>query len=540
MGFAASYAGADKFFGAIVPFGLGATPSTFTMFGYPSSVPRVGDVLLAHSEVGSQISLKNCILKEVTEVGHVPAWHFQDRRSLLDGPPCFAEYNVPVAGGASLAHERSPQSIASELFDAMGETGYSVSLLPNAPRPYFNGRGMHPADALDHLCEMLGCAPALGLNNKMFIRKLGSGEVLSDANFINGPNGTHAYNTRPTPANAVVHFDPTIFQCRFLLEAVVIDSDSNLADLDGMTFGFETPWVGFPGFAAESGFGDRRDIERSALRLYRIRDTAPDTLYVPGFGNITGISQVVLNDKKVQTQSTSGNATGFAQAEVHGKFFAGEYYGVTHSAIKRYPHKFKIHRDGMFVEFDRPVFKTGTNGVTEACTELYLETSFFLKSSTLGGELVRSSRSKLISSATDALFDEHLHQPWYETHVSSYDSSGNVSSTSSSTSAVNLLSDNLLNALADSLSPMVSYPQMMFGLQPINPDGRNRQVTWLAGLPAGDGVSSAPRTLVGINCEPYEFGISYEQRKAARKSSTKPYYSPPQPTARTAAITPEF
>ena len=53
--------------------------------------------------------------------------------------------------------EKKPQALATLCLQAMGEDDYDVSALPNDARPEIDWSYQNPAEALQQLCDKLGC-----------------------------------------------------------------------------------------------------------------------------------------------------------------------------------------------------------------------------------------------------------------------------------------------------------------------------------------------------------------------------------------------
>ena len=194
--------------------------------------------------------------------------------------------------------------------------------------------------------------------------------------------------------------------------------------------------------------------------------------------------------------------------KVIGKFFSGEDCGVTHAALTRYPFPFHIV-NGEFVVFDRPVFKTGSSGITEVCDELYLETSYNVRLSSTSEHIRRiHTRSQ---TGDVARLDHRIQQPFYASYTEVYDAAGAVTSVSDNTAVIDAWASNLIDDIEPVLRQKEQRSQMYTGFVPFNPDGRNWQVTWMAGIPGSHFYDGVAHTLIGRDSEPYEGARSYYQ-----------------------------
>ena len=114
-----------------------------------------------------------------------------------------ADYNLRMPGGANAnegfnssrpvatrpataptfapAREQAPQALATLCLQAMGEQNYDVSALLNDARPEVDWSWTNPAEALQALCEGLGCRVVYWLaDDRVQIVTIGQGQPLPD------------------------------------------------------------------------------------------------------------------------------------------------------------------------------------------------------------------------------------------------------------------------------------------------------------------------------------------------------------------------
>src|SRR5579872_313698 len=123
--------------------------------------------------------------------------------------------------------EKSPQELAILCLEAMGETLYDVSALPNDPRPQVDWSYSNPAQALQSLCDGLGCRVVLGLaDNRVRIVRHGEGSPLPQNAFVEFPSA----GLRPAaaPGALLLVGGPSVFQGFLPLEPVGIDLDGSI------------------------------------------------------------------------------------------------------------------------------------------------------------------------------------------------------------------------------------------------------------------------------------------------------------------------
>lgn len=476
----ASYNGDSAFCGFMGSLRGSSKPSAFTLFGQPKVLPRTGDIVIT-GDPGGTITFPDCVLANVSEIGSVTAYHFHDRRALLEGSSYDGVWNVPIAGGATFQHELAPQTLATRLLDKIGESGYDVSELPNDPRPFIDGRGKQPREVLDYLCWLLGCRLVLGLDNNFAIRAIGSGTAASTTNQILNPLD---YTTGTYPANVVVEYAPSQYQCWLKLALVEPDGSGGFTTA---TYS-EVPWI----------------KDEYAFRFYRISATHPTSLTPPTYGTtISDIEDVLPLLERGAEIITTPDTSGLYRPQIHGKWHTGQYCGVNHASITTYPFPFKLYHDIGVVEFDRPVFKCGTSGNSEACDELYLEAAFNLRETGDDGELIRNAQSQ--SQSGDIARDEHrLRQPLYIRNVAGYNASGTFTAWTDNSTAVNALADHLIDAHEPSVQQRTMRPKRNAGIISAEPGGIVQQVTWAFGLPTLD-YGGAPMTWIGGDCNPFDF-----------------------------------
>lgn len=488
-----SYGGSGAFNGIIFPFRWGMRPSACTLFGPPQSVAQEGPLLINN---GTVVLFPNCVLQSVSDADGVMSVTIHDRRARLNGAPFRGEYNVPVLGGPDVKFEKTPREIANELFDLLGETGHDVSDLPNTARPYVRGGGRDARDVLESFCLSLGCRPVLRLNNKFSIVPIGDGASPGAPNSIADPTTAARFGAEPESIG--IEFEPSVYQARLKLAAVEYDANDNLVDPVAATLSLPAPWIGFPSLTQP----ERRRAEKSMYRIYRIDDTHPDPLDVPGYGAINDIQQVFPVGGSLAAPVELNDYVTVAPARVVGKFFAGNYMGVTHATFEEYRHPFTI-MDGGYIVFDRPVCKIGSDGVAEPCDELFLETAFHVRKDDATGEFERRIKTQSNNQDVNSL-DRTFPSKMYARFVSEYnDTTGDLDITTDNGTEIDDEADKILAALSPAYEQKVAVPVMAGGIVVTEPGGIIEQVTWAAGLPTLDTAGGAPVTWIGGNCESY-------------------------------------
>jgi hypothetical protein len=170
------------------------------------------------------------------------------------------------------ATEMNPQDVAKKCLEAMGESDYDVSALPEVERPELLWDSELPAQCLESLSEMFGCCVVLGFDNKVRICKIGEGAdlpsdlIMKDSESLRIPG-------MPKKLTAVCA--PDLFQIDVALEPVGIENDryGTLKSIYKLSYepdgGWEDQDVMFM-----DGVEDEKDRElakKSVFRYYRVQ-----------------------------------------------------------------------------------------------------------------------------------------------------------------------------------------------------------------------------------------------------------------------------
>lgn len=129
--------------------------------------------------------------------------------------------------------DKTPQELAKLLLDAMDETNYDVSQLPNHTRPAVNWDHSNAAEELARLCDSLGCRVVLGTDNRVHLCLLGSGQSLP-SNQVE--SGGFSFDPPDMPDALLAVCGPTAYQIRLHLEAVGLDLDGIIKPLKDLSY----------------------------------------------------------------------------------------------------------------------------------------------------------------------------------------------------------------------------------------------------------------------------------------------------------------
>ena len=254
-----------------------------------------------------------------------------------------------VFGGANLCNDdgslieatrKTPQEIATACLQAMGETNYDVSQLPNDDLPEILWDGALPASMLQELCEQYGCHVVLSLDNSVKICVVGQGNDLPLDYSVMTNSLSMSIPAMPNRIAAVCA--PDLFQCDLMLEAVGIENDGlgTIKPIDQLSYKPSGGW----GAVDPQDFGEVLDAKgnkawrlakKSVYRYYRV--VFPITV-VPGYTDTQGNTdaqisnpwQVKILDSQVQTttDTTSPGDGGSTTAAPQPRQLPAQVFGV--------------------------------------------------------------------------------------------------------------------------------------------------------------------------------------------------------------------
>jgi hypothetical protein len=257
---------------------------------------------------------------------------------------------------------QTPAQLATLLLEAMGESIFDVSRMPEGVYPYVKWNAINPALALASLCEYVACEVTGGEFNHVVIHRRGLGDTLPV-----GGDPTHdsyRFISQAKPKRIIVAGGPTMFQSKLLLEPIAREAGGDTYDLDLVSYNpdwaDEDPWT-LPNLTD----GDDLDAGAdSAWRWYRIVGQADGSLPVPGSPEpVTDIVQYLpLQPQLLDT----GNDPSFLARSLPA-YVAGEFWPYS-DAIEntasgtRYVGPWQLLGDRGYVVFPLPVHSLASDG----------------------------------------------------------------------------------------------------------------------------------------------------------------------------------
>lgn len=313
--------------------------------------------------------------------GYTVTLTIADRRWVWRDGKVSGHYNVKLPDGSiDPDTEKTPQELVDILLPQMGENDSAhstfpslISALPNESRPYVKWDYANPSDALEKLCDDLGCdiVPDF-INPRIQIVERGSGVTLpvSPAPISTGAGIAGS----AWPGSVVAVGAPIEFQARFLLEAVGLDRTDDtykpLAQLPYYPTGGFALWRTFADVDDED---DRKVAQRHVYRSYRIKNFAEGGLTLPVLAiALNSVDEIVLFDGLMETEII-GTQKRRKRPEIRGTYFDMDSDCLVYSD-KPYEGDFSVSAKRQMIRFNDRVFTMTAN--TPAPAEMYLDIAF--------------------------------------------------------------------------------------------------------------------------------------------------------------------
>lgn len=384
---------------------------------------------------GDSFTFQNCQVIQGTSfrtVGGATRWMIQvaDRRWKWQFGAIYGEYNrrdqannlIPDEDKPVIGKKKSAQELAKLLLEAMGESSFNVSVMPNDVYPHVAWIGVNPAQELANLCDLMGCRVALKVDDLVSIVRPGIGAFLPD-----GPVTQNSLVIDPPepPDSIEVVGQPVRVQTRLELEAVGEESDGSIKPIDELSYKPSNGWSSAPSFDDITNKQDRNRAKRSIFRLYRVRDyIAVNCPSLPKAAIASDIQQILpISEELAETYTDP-----ITKRQEHKR---GKIYGIYNTKIIGSPktnssetinYEFKgswsLDGERGLIRFDDLMYKFSTATGTYAAAELKLECSFNIRSNQTGqlitwGYNVKSNRPKN-GTGPEVVYSDDLEYGVYE------------------------------------------------------------------------------------------------------------------------------
>jgi hypothetical protein len=404
--------------------------------------------------------------------------------------------------------EMDPQGLATLCLQAMGESVYDVSALPDSSRPETHWSFENPAQALEQLCESLGCRVVLDLDsNGVRIVVLGEGDDLPE-----GPVQWVSDGVKPAepPSSLLFVAGQTVQQGCIPLAAVGRDTSGAIVPINQLSYtpkpdGWPPETLIFPSITTEPA---HTYAEESLYRWWQplLPFTAPDGTVV------SDLKQLILFDRQLDTNLDPDDPNGATtqRPEILG------YFDPCYAQCSTSPTTVLTYHGSIQVDQNRGLVVTGDPLVScqygqNLPATLWLKTSFSLRD-----PVTREPSHYTQSYSLDG--SSNLTQPQIVRHDELvlqvrgiYSSSGGISLTgeTDNSGVISQAATYYLQAVAAQYQPVDSLDVPYVGIVPIQVDGAIHQVTY--SIQSGDGGSCLTRA--SRNTEHSHYIPKYERRR---------------------------
>lgn len=401
-----------------------------------------------------------------------------------------------------------PQTLASLCLTAMGETLYDVSALPNTSRPEVHWSFDNPAEALESLCESLGCRVVLDLStNGVRIVAIGEGDDLpaGPAQWV-----SEGVNPPELPSSLIFVAGQTVQQGFIPLTAVGRDTDGSIKPIAKLSYApSQTGWTNEPlSFPSLSSEPAHTYAEESVYRWWQpsLPFTAPDGTAV------TDANQLILYDRQLDTNA---NASGPSKAttqrpEILGLFNPSYAQADTPTTVLTYHGPLHVDQARcLVITGDALVFGNAGRNLPAS---IWLKTSFSLRDPNTG-EPCRFTQTLPLPASPNLTPPRVVRHDEIVLQVRGvYNTSNGIAQTGTTdnSDSVTSAADYYLESTADQYVTDVSLDVPYVGIVPIAVDGAIRQVTY--SIQSGEGGKTLTRA--SRNTEHSHYIPKYERRRA--------------------------
>ncbi len=543
------FPGVSQYLSCEFTAGRGAAPSVGTLtIPFGASLPAVQGDLIFTGNGGTVVRHKEVRIgsatRRISGNGIVLVFQLLGRQWKWADGEISGRYNVRKKDETvDTDTQKTPRELATLLLQAMGESGFDVSALPNEPRPFVDWDVANPSMELQSLCDSLGCWYVINLaTNTVRIVRAGQGANLPDGGkLIGGGEGVDPVEYADWIS---VVCGATRYQCRVELEAVGLDSDGTIQPIDDLTYKPSTGWEseypadmgGVSAAAVTLPDGTKTTARELALqsvfRWYRVVENVEiPKVSTTGSPLIDRKRILPLATTLVDTYQEADGTKRERPAFVDGTWWyegnpANDAYenSTSHRVIDL---PFSIDSEKGIVKFSQPVVKLDRTEGNQSAAELYLWAGFTVRDKDTH-QIMRYRREKGITpNANSASKHRRILKrdelvKWYKTTYSGDDIQG----TTDNSVNVNKEADYYIAAEIASYSRPVSEDRGYGYLLPIQPDGAIVQVTWSVSK-NGPATTRASRTTehdpyVPSYKEQMKRVYDYQTRQIASKIGDKP------------------
>jgi hypothetical protein len=510
----------------------GITPSAATVTILPQG-DFAGQGSLVFTYGNKKIELPDCLVDNLSfernQSGEIWRLAIYDRRWKWAYGKISGMYNVrkldgKIVGGSntkgstiSTNTEKKPSELAKLCFEAIEESNYDLSEMPDDTRPFVEWDVANPMQALADLCEEVGCRIVLGWDNKVRICRRGQGgqlpsgpDMMTDSGGIDPPDGFNSIT---------VTTDKVLFQHDFPLEAVGFELDGAIKKIDDLSYKPEGGWEDID-LVSFNGIKDTklRELAQSCVfKTYRLimPVTIPDYKEVKDFDllGLTGEQVLTAADYDSKNKLLPERQT---KALVYGDYYQqnGNYTNTGTKELPQVPTKeemktvilqFNQDNERGLVTFNDYTFKLNKEKTTVEPAVLKLRCATYVRDDkTRGWIRWERGRGKNKGKAPP---QKVLQQE---------DIKLNFRDGKNNKAEVDQQIDYYLDAALAELQLLTPQTRAYAGLKEIEPDGAIQQVTISVGL--GGCTTQASRSNDhDLNTPSYETRRFYERLRNQKK-----------------------
>jgi hypothetical protein len=420
--------------------------------------------------------------------------------------------------------------IASYCLQAMGETLYDVSALPNSSRPEIHWSYDNPAEALESLCESLGCRVVLDLpSNGVRVVTIGEGNDLPTEPVQWVSEGV---NPPEVPSALIFVGGQTVQQGFIPLTAVGRDVSGEISPITNLSYappatGWTNEMIDFPSITSEPA---HTYAEESVYRWWQptLPYTAPDGTVV------TNANQLILYDRQIDTNL---NPTGPSGATTQKPEILG-YFDPCYAQVDASLGTVLTYHGSIQIDQNRCLVITGDPLVDSEYgrnlpARIWLKTSFSIRAPA-NREPYRYTQLFPLPGSPNLTQPRVVRHDEVVLQVRGvYDTSNGITQTgqTDNSSWVGAAANYYLQATADQYETTDSLDVPYVGIVPIQVDGAIQQVTY--SIQSGEGGKTLTRA--SRNTEHSHYIPKYEKRRAqaANKAVTDKVISQQSPLAET-------
>jgi hypothetical protein len=508
-----------------------------------SELEPTGDLVITYAD--QTITVPNCLLDDghLDQVGngYIARVTILDRRWQWKFGRVSGHYNIRMPGGSSASEginggtnagygnstnivpgtEQSPQDLATACLNAMGEQNFDVSALPNGARPEIDWSSQNPAEALQSLCEGLGCRVTYVIDSdSVTIVTIGQGDSLPD----NGLQtfATAGINPPNTPSSLKLVGGPKVYQGFVNLEAVGTDTDGSIQAIGGLSYTPPNGWANedphiFPNITDPSV---RPLVEQSLYKMWRV--ALPVNVPNPPQGNtniVTDYRQLQLCDRLVDTYFDPNDATKTIpkKPEIWGTFDPAYAQTVqTPTAPGTYKDGIRVDADRWLILTDDRLYSVGSDG-TYSPANIQIKIAYSLRHSDTW-EFYRFTQDMDLDSDLQTQPQVVHREEIFVKTVGQFDNNFNLTGYTD-----NMQTDDLqdeanyyLQGAAQEYIEQDSYDVPYAGIVPIQVDGLIQQVTYT--IHSGPGGSTMTRASLATEHNPYVLPWAARRRVEKERS----------------------